>query len=392
MNTPKITIAIDIRLLGKKRTGDETVFFHLTKEILKLDTTNQYLLLTDERASEKIASLYAELDCIGQTNVEIVSLPATNRFIWNLIAVPSFLLQNKVDIFHTQYILPFFFPKRTKCITHIHDVSFCAYPELIGRTDRFFLWVLIPRSLRVATHIIAPSQFTKDEIIKYYGVQDNKITVVPNALGEAFIESVATDETADDLLRKKYQLPKQFILSVGTLQPRKNIPFLIDAFAHLRKKLPDVPLVLVGNKNAHHTDSAIDKSIARLDLHNQVFFPGFIDQKDMPRLMRMARVFVFPSLYEGFGIPLLEAMSQDVPVAASDIPSLREVGGEAALYFDPASVASCEEILYNLCTNDTTRETLQRAGKERVRFFSWHGSAMLLFDVYKKYSQNDAQK
>jgi len=383
MNTSKITIAIDIRLLGKKRTGDEAVFFHLTKELLKIDTINQYFLLTDETASAKVALLYARLECIGQKNVEIISLPARNRFTWNLFVLPKYLFQKRIDIFHTQYILPFFSPRRTKIVTHIHDVSFCAYPELIGWSDRFFLSILISRSLRKAALIITPSQFTKDEIIKYYKISAEKITVIYNGIGEEFLKNTTGSKEEDTVLRRKYKLPEHFIISVGTLQPRKNIPFLLNAFALLKKRLPEMKLVIVGNKNAHHTDSDIEKTLITQKLQNDVIFPGFIDQNDLPKVLRMAKVFAFPSLYEGFGIPLLEAMSQTVPVAASDIPSLREIGGDAALYFDPARLAHCEEILYNLCTHQIVREGLQSAGNERVKLFSWKKSALFLFNAYK---------
>lgn len=383
MKTTDMTIAIDIRLLGKKRTGDEAVFFHLTKELLKIDTVNRYRLLTDETAPTKIASLYARLECIGQTNVEVVSLPARNRFTWNFFVLPKYLFQNMIDIFHTQYILPVFSPQRTNIITHIHDVSFRAHPELIGWSDRFFLALLIPRSLRNAALIITPSQFTKDEIIKYYRIPAEKISVVPNGIGEVFLEKSERDAEKENMLRNKYGLPERFIISVGTLQPRKNIPFLIDAFALLQKRLPQMKLVIVGNKHAHHTDKNIEKMIVLRGVEKDVVFPGFIDENDLPAVIRLAEVFAFPSLYEGFGIPLLEAMSQSVPVAASDIPSLREVGGEAAEYFDPTSIAYCEETLYNLCTHQIVRERLESAGSERIKLFSWEKSALFLFDAYK---------
>jgi len=380
-----MVIAIDIRLLGKKRTGDEAVFFHLTKELLHIPQTEaKFILLTDETEATKIASLSVRLECVGQTNVDIVTLPARNRFSWNFFVLPRYLFQHKVDIFHTQYILPFFFPQRTKIVTHIHDVSFCAYPELIGFFDRFFLSVLIPRSLRKAAMIITPSQFTKDEIIKYYALPEKKIVIISNSIGEEFFSKEEQNAERTAALRKKYGLPEQFILSVGTLQPRKNIPFLLSAYALLRKRLPEMKLVIVGKRNAHHTDARIETTLTTEGLEKDVVFPGFIDQNDLPLIIGLAKVFAFPSLYEGFGIPLLEAMSQNVPVAASDIPSLREIGGKAALYFDPTHIAHFEEILYTLCTQQEVREGLILEGKERVQCFSWKESALSLFFFFLK--------
>lgn len=385
-NTEK-TIAIDIRLLGKKRTGDEAVFFHLTKEVLSLDRESRYVLLTDETETEKLQTLSLRLGCAGQENVRIVSLPAKNRFLWNLFVLPRYLFQNHTDIFHTQYILPLCAPRRTRIAVHIHDVSFRAHPELIGWSDRIFLALLIPRSLRRAARIIAPSRFTRDEIVRYYGVDPDKIAVVPNAIGEEFLVAAPEDPASDRALREKYHLPERFVIAVGTLQPRKNIPFLIRAFASLRKRLPDMRLVLVGDRNAHHADQDIGRTIAAHHLGDAVIFPGFIDQQELPHVIRLATVFAFPSLYEGFGIPMLEAMSQGVPVAAADIPSLREVGQDAALYFDVssdlASLASCEEKLYTLCIDQKRRQALQSAGKERVARYSWEKSARFLLETYR---------
>lgn len=381
------TFAIDIRLIGKKRTGDEAVFFNLTKELLALDKENHYLLMTNVSDPEELAVIRGRLGCIGQENVEIVTLRGRNRFIWNLLTLPWFLFRHSIDVYHTQYILPFFVPSRTKVVTHIHDVSFRAYPELIGWKDRFFLALLIPSALRRATLIATPSRFTKDEIIARYGIDGGKIAVIPNALSEDFLERIVTPEDSARV-REKYALPETYAVYVGTLQPRKNIPFLIEAFAKLKDRLPEARLVLVGNRHGHHADTRLDPTIDRLNMAGDIVFPGFVDQTDLPAVICGAKVFAFPSLYEGFGIPLLEAMSQDVPVAAADIPSLREVAGEAALYFpvsgEDASLARAAETLYTLFIDQTRREALIRNGKERLQAFSWKKSAAIMLSEYER--------
>jgi glycosyltransferase involved in cell wall biosynthesis len=374
-----MTRAIDIRLLGKRRTGDEAVFFNLTKEILAADTTHLYLLLTDEQNPQKIAVLQGRLNCVGQKNVRIVSLYGKNRFIWNLITLPWFLFTERIDTYHTQYILPFILPKRTSILLHIHDISFRIFPELIGWKDRLFLTLLIPRSLRRADRILTPSVFTRDEIVREYGVSLEKIAVIQNALSENFLVPKQSDV---DLVRKKYTLPARFVLYVGTFQPRKNIPFLIRAFARLRERLPDMQLVLVGNRDGHHVDPDIEVALRESGIADRVLFPGYVAEQDLPTLLRCATVFAFPSRYEGFGIPILEAMSQEVPVAVSDIPVLREVAGEAAVYFDPTSIAQCEEKLYTLCTDSHERMSGISLGKSRISLFSWKKSAASLLAVY----------
>jgi glycosyltransferase involved in cell wall biosynthesis len=225
-------------------------------------------------------------------------------------------------------------------------------------------------------------------------VSTEKIIIVPNAVGEEFLKNIPRISEDDSTFKEKYHLPERFILYVGTLQPRKNIPFLIEAFAKLRTRLdsegtgaPDIKLVLVGNRKGHHTDKRIADIIAKYNLESLVIFPGFIDQEDLPFVYRLADIFAFPSLYEGFGIPLLEAMSQGVPIAASDISSLRETALEAAIYFDPTDVANYEEKLYTLIVDKKQREELIQRGKERLIFFSWQESGKLLLKTYNNLSK-----
>jgi len=219
-------------------------------------------------------------------------------------------------------------------------------------------------------------------VMRYFALPEEKIVVVPNALGSDFITAAENTVPNQTLIREKYHLPERYILSVGTFQPRKNLPLLIRAFAAVRARVPNVSLVLVGNRAGHHFDQGIDQAREELSLGDAVIFPGYIAEADLPTVMRGASIFVFPSLYEGFGIPLLEAMSQDVPVAASDIPCLREVGSDAVQYFDPRSIASCEEKLYTLLTDMEQRTSGISRGKDRLSLFSWKKSALILDRLY----------
>jgi glycosyltransferase involved in cell wall biosynthesis len=288
-----------------------------------------------------------------------------------------------VDIYHTQYITPFFVSKSIKIVTHIHDVSFKAYPEYIKKIDLFFLNLLIPKSLKRADKIIAVSEFTKNEIIKYYKINPDKIEVICNALGDDFLKNNYPENKLAET-RKKYHLPEKFILYLGTLQPRKNIPFLIESFAKIKEKIPEIKLVLAGNREAHNFDEKINETILKLNLQDSIIFSGYVSQSDVPIVYKLASVFVFPSLYEGFGIPILEAMSQKIPVLASNIPVHREIGGEAALYFNIGSVDDFSEKLYNLITDENLRNKLISSGFERINLFSWQKSTEKLLNIYKK--------
>lgn len=377
-------IAIDIRLIGKKRTGDEAVCRSLTKELVKLERDATLLLLTDVADADGIAVLKADLGVGEWKNVEIISLPASNRYSWNLIAVPRFLRSRRVDIFHTQYILPFFVPKRTKLFAHIHDISFKVFPELISWKDRLFLSLLIPRTMRIADRILAVSTFTKDEIVKRYGALPERIVVVPNAVSDAFVSKVSEEDIAR--VRKQYSLPEQFVLAVGTMQPRKNIAFLVRVFAEVRKRIPQLKLVLVGKRYGYRYDTDIDTAIVECGATEDVVFPGYIADEDLPAVYAAARVFAFPSRYEGFGLPILESFSQGTPVIASDIASSREVGGDAILFFDASSIASASEILYNVIIDENLRSRLLERGKLRMTSFSWEQSAHILQKIFRERS------
>lgn len=374
-------IGIDIRLIGKKRTGDEAVIFNLVKNLARIDSEDEFLLFTDINENEQLDKIKNNLEIENKNNFKIISLPA-NRFSWNFWTLPMYLRKNPVDVYHTQYITPWFVSKDIKIVTIIHDISFNFFPQFIKFSDLFFLKTLIPISLRRADKIIAVSEFTKKEIKKFYKINPEKIACVYNSVDEEFLNNEVSEDQLKEV-RSKYNLPEKFILYIGTLQPRKNIPQLIEAFARIKDRLGGFKLVICGNKEAHNYDKKIGDSIKENKLENEVIFPGFVDEEDKQAVYKLAHVFAFPSLYEGFGIPVLEAMSQDVPVVASDIPSLKEIAADGALYFDVTSLDNFSQEIYNICIDNKLREELIQLGNERINFFSWEKSASKLLAIYK---------
>ncbi|MFZ2154423.1 MAG: glycosyltransferase family 1 protein [Candidatus Moraniibacteriota bacterium] len=375
-------IAIDIRNIGKQRTGSEVVVLELTKNILELDQENEYLLLTDTDNERVLANIRKDLNLADKKNAQVVSIKASNKFIWAAWAMPRYFRKNKIDVFHNEYIVPFFVPKGVWVVTHIHDVSFKAYPQMILKRDLFFLDLLIPRSIRRSDKIIAVSQFTKEEIIKYYKVAADKIEVVFNSTN--FTEEDLTEDFKK-AVQTKYALPEEYILYIGTLQPRKNIPLLIEAYARIKNKIPNVKLVLAGNRNAHNFDKKIDEVLSKNNLKDEVIFSGFIDTVDKKAVYKMAKVYVFPSFYEGFGIPILEAMSQGTAVLASDIAPHREVGIAADIYFNPNSIDNLSDMLYNICVDKEKRESLIELGLSKSKQFSWQKSAQKMLNIFNSF-------
>jgi len=378
-------IGLDMRNAGRNRTGDEAVFLALAQELPRMDGDNEYVLLVDDRSDEEMGKLRRHLGVDDHSHVLLEACGPGGKFAWNAFSAPRAARRLGLDVFHTQYITPFGMPRDVRVVTHIHDVSFAAYPEYISCKDRLFLNMLIPRSVRSAARVIAVSEFTKREIEKYYGVPEEKIAVVPNAIDEGFEDADRSSETIARI-RKKYALPESYLLHIGTLQPRKNIPFLLRAFAEFRKRLPDVALVLTGNRNAHHFDAGIDKAIAELDLEKHVRFAGYVDAEDVPVVLSGARTAVSLSLYEGFGLPILEAFARGVPVVASDIPPHREVAGEAAAFAKLGGVAQTADMLYATSVEQRLREDMAARGKERVRVFSRQRMAEAMVRVYRSFS------
>lgn len=376
-------IGIDIRVIGKKRTGDEAYFLGLIKNLAKLNrsgltATNEFFLFTNCDL-EKDAALVKEINRLDlKDNFKVIFINSPNRFWWNFWALPDYLKKNPVDVFHTQYIAPFWLPRNIKLVLTIHDISFNFFPQFIKKLDLFFLKTLLPRSIRRADKIITVSENEKNNIADFYKISLEKIEFTYNGVDfEKFNRQYSIEEKKQ--VRAKYNLPENFMLYIGTLQPRKNIPVIIKAIKTL-----DIKLVLAGDRNAHNFDKKIDNIIQKNNLGEKVIFPGWIDEEDKPVLLQSADGFIFPSLYEGFGIPIIEAMAAGLPVICSNIPVLREIGRDAALFCDPRNSAEFAENIKKILINESLRRDLIERGKYTAQKFTWQKTAEKTLEIYYK--------
>lgn len=385
-------IGIDIRLIGKNRTGDEVYFFNLVKNLAEIDrrgltsTKNKYLLFTD-RDPQKDDDLKKEIEKLElENNFTIKFVSTENRFLWNLWLLPARLRKDKIDIFHTQYIAPFWLPQKIKLVLTIHDISFNFFPQYIKKSDLFFLKTLIPRSIRRADKIITVSESEKKNIIDFYKIPQEKVDFTYNGVDFERFSQKYSDEEKQKINTKYEILNTRYILYIGTLQPRKNIPALIEALKIFYEKNPDqknIKLVLAGNRKAHNFDRRIDELIEKYNLNSQIIFPGWIDEGDKPILLQMASCFVFPSLYEGFGIPIIEAMAAGTPVVCSDIPVLREIAGDAALFCDPKNSQEFVENISKILSDGNLRNNLIAKGKNISQEFTWQKTVNKTQEIYK---------
>jgi glycosyltransferase involved in cell wall biosynthesis len=299
--------------------------------------------------------------------------------IWHRVhlPVPVELFTGLVDIFHaTDFVLP---PtrRRTRALLTVHDLSFVRVPAAASPRLRAYLDRVVPDSVGRADHILADSQATKDDLVSLYKVSEGKVTVLLSGVDARFRHA------ADSLLmtiRSRYGLQRPFILSVGTIQPRKNYTRLIHAFVWLRQKGYDLDLVIVGGRG--WLEDSIYQTVQDTRMQEYVHFIGYADENDLPPLYSAAECLAFPSLYEGFGLPILEAMACGTPVVTSNVSSLPEVAGDAALIVDPYDTESIAHAIQRLLDDTTLRSHLVQKGYKRAGHFSWDESARKLRQIY----------
>ncbi len=300
----------------------------------------------------------------------------SGNFLWSQTFLPLELykrkaLGQKIAVFFSPaHYAPRFCP--IPIVVTIHDLSYFYYPDEFLKKDLYQLKNWTEYSIKKAKKVIAVSNTTKKDIVKFYETPEEKIEVVYNG----YEKSLRPDHLRGESWSREHlggDKDKKYILYVGTLQPRKNIDTLIDAFAEFRKSNKDFKLAITGKRGWLYEH--IFKKVEDLNLRNEVIFKGYVSDEELGNLYKNAFCFVLPSLYEGFGIPILEAMSYGCPVITSFGSSLPEIGSEACLYFDPKDFKDLVEKINILASDSKLRSELIKKGKERVKLFSWNKCA-----------------
>ena len=259
----------------------------------------------------------------------------------------------------------------------IHDLSFLRHPEWFRLSRAHYYRWAIRRSARRAKHVIADSHATARDLQILLGVPEDRISVVPLGVGKCFAPA---DTTAQQRVRRAYALPESFFLFVGTIEPRKNLPRLIEAWSRIAGAAPQ-DLVIAGRHG--WKTAAVEQAARQSAFCSRIHFPGFIAQEDLPALLSAADAFVWPSLFEGFGLPPLEAMACGTPVLTSNNSSLPEVVGDAALTIDPTDSSAISEGLLRLAREAALCDALREKGRARAGGFTWERTARLTYSVYQ---------
>ncbi len=364
-------IAIDARKLRDYGIG--TYVRNLLRHLSRIDQRTEYVLLC--RAAD-----CAGIEELGE-NFRAVPESAPAYSIREQLRIPMDLRREGIDLFHApHYVLPPLTPCRS--IVTIHDCIHLRFPQYLPNRlayayARSSLWVATHRSNRVLT----VSEASKRDILRYFRVPESKINVIPNAIDERFGEVPSADEVLR--VRERYQLNDPFVLYAGNIKPHKNLERLIEAFHTLRRGgLDTVKLLIIGDEISKY--ATLRRAVHKYKLHKHVRFFGFVPDKTLAVLYRLASVFVFPSLYEGFGLPPLEAMASGTPVITSNVSSLPEVVGDAALLIDPYEADAIAQAMRRVLTDAALREDLRQRGLQRVKEFSWERSVRRVHAIYQE--------
>jgi len=364
-------IGLDFINLYSLNTGLGRYAQQLIKGLATLDRENEYTLFINAKVSKQI---YIDNQ---RFHIQVVKTPSRKYAPWNQIYFPFHKKEiQDLDLLHSPVTpLPLILPKKIKTIVTLHDLSWKFFPENFKK-DGVLWWNFIwPKSLKKASHIVVDSKNTKKDAISLYKIPREKITVI-----YPYISFHSLKKTR---VFSKDNFPEKYILYVGALRKNKNLEGLLKAFYILKeeKKIPQ-KLVIVGPKEFGNEE--FFSEIERLNLKNEIFLTGTVKNKDLPAIYKGADVFVFPSLYEGFGYPPLEAMTCGTPVVVSNSSSLPEVVGEAGLYFDPSNPEDIAEKILKLISSSKLREKLREKGFQQAKKFSMEKTIRKYLEVYKK--------
>jgi glycosyltransferase involved in cell wall biosynthesis len=366
-----LRIGIDAHSIGGRQSGNETYYRSLLQALDHVDKDHEYLVYGTNHS----ALLDLQLD---RQRFRISQVRPAMRYARIPVAMPLKAYCDRLDVFHAQHIIPPFVKCRT--VTTIPDLAHEHYPEYFPPFQVALTKRLIPWSARKADHIITVSRYSKTDLVDRYAINPDKITVTYEAAGREYYPRDRGQ--ARERIARRYGIEKPFILYVGRLQGRKNLVRLVEAYAHVRHAGAEHQLVLVGKKE--WMAEPILAKVADLGLEDDVVLTGYVASEDLPWFYNAADVFAYPSFFEGFGLPVIEAMACGTPVITSTGSSLQEVAGEAALIVDPSDVTSIRLALEQMLGNEALRVKLGRAGIRRSRQFDPDQTAEETVSVYEK--------
>lgn len=363
-------IVLNAHLLSKsagyRKAGIHRYMYNLLQQLPAVDDTFSYHVMANH-----------DLDIDGITTIQsrLDTSHPRRRIFWEQAIQPIVLRKLKPDIYHA---LAFVGPQTISVplVVTVYDLSFLRYPEILTRARRLYLKTFTKSTCKRATRIIAISESTADDLVEFYGINQAKIDIAYPGVSEEFTD---VDDTMTADFRAQKKLPEKFFLFIGTLEPRKNLPMLIRAYAGLTPSERDTYHLVLGGGKGWFYDEIFD-TITRLDLKDSVHTPGFIPSDELVMWYNAAYAFVYPALYEGFGIPIVEALACGKPVIASNTSSLREAGGKVSVFLPPDDEQAWTDAL-RTAIYDNNQDT--EARQKWAKTFSWQATARQTVESYR---------
>lgn len=370
-------VVVDARYISRLQSGIGLYTQHLLRALAAIDPTTRYTYLTVSDGPDP---------GIRQPNFSpwVTRISFENHLVgdlWQSSYLPFRLAALGADLYHGPAVFLPLLKLGYRTVVTIHDLVAFLFPETVPTKYGIYMRWMTRLSVRSADRIIADSEATREDLVRQLGVPPEKIRTIHAALGTGY--EPVRDPARLEAVRRSYRLEGPYILFVGNLEPRKNLVRLIEAYALLRRRvrLPH-RLVLAGKRGWLYRP--IFQAVERLGLQQEVIFTGYVAPEDLPAVYSMAEVFAFPSIYEGFGLPVLEAMACGVPVVAGASGSIPEVAGDAALLVPPYQVEAIAEALHRVLTEAVLRAELTARGLARSRAFSWERVAIQTREVYQQ--------
>ncbi|MDQ5844122.1 MAG: glycosyltransferase family 4 protein [Acidobacteriota bacterium] len=366
-------IAIDAHSVGTGLGGNETYATNLIEALADVDSSNQYTVyVTTREARERFSNRWPNFTVRStRPHTPLIRIPLT---------LSAEIRRRPVDVLHVQYTAPLLVP--CPVVATIHDLAFEHLPETFKRRSWMQMRMTVRHTAKTAAHIITGSEFSRQDIIDTYKVSPSRITVTPEAAPAVFAPA---NQAEIERVRRAYGIDDEYVLAVGSIQPRKNLVRLMAAYSHLRRRSPQAKLprlVLVGKCAWLYNETL--RSIDELELQKSVTLTGYVPESDLPGLYSGALCFVYPSYFEGFGLPPLEAMKCGAAVIVGNKTSLPEVVGDAAVLVDPFDVSAIGSAIESVITDSSLRASLQAKGLERAKLFDWRETARKTLAIYEK--------
>ncbi len=359
--------SIDAHAIGRHLTGNEVYVRSLLEGFAALDKKSEFIAYTSVRGAEEHVPSRIRTRRVSE-----------NPFLRLGIDLSRRVRSDSPDLLHVQYTAPLFCP--APVVVSIHDVSYLEHPEFFPAARRLQLRVSVERTVRRAAKILTLSEFSRQGIARSYGLDPERIAVVPAACSDIF--KPVSRPKAKSFVEGRFQVAHPYVLCVGDLQPRKNPLGLIRAFEELVGNNPELPhhLVMVGKDTWYAP--RVHQAAEHSPFGNRIHFTGYVDDAELLQLYNACDIFVFPSYYEGFGIPILEAMACGRAVACANTSAMPEVAGSAAVLFNPHSTEEMMVAMRDLLRNAELRARKERLGQQNATRFSWRGTAKQTLDVY----------